>query len=382
MLTKRLTKSGFDFIQWIIDPSYKPKIKQPPQLNELISTGIQRGYNYFYDNFDRIMDILFTMRAFRKTRVGQVDYLYNLVKLNRNLIFADYLPLPNKSLLIVEKSSHGTYIDPSIIGVIDAIEMATGIDHESKNYSQRTKEVRTVKVLYRLMNFYSNFFKNQLAKKEGILRKHVFATRSHFSFRAVIISITKPHRYNEIHIPWHIGLTVLKVHILNKLMKLGFEYNKAVGYIYSKIKCYDPLLDQILNELIEESPNSEGIACSLLRNPSLLQGSIHSARITKVKTSVADPTISLSILVVKGLNADFDGDALSCALDIDNNITTMMKPLEYHNNAFVMDKPWVVSDNVAIPKTVVATIANWLYIPDPVNEITLAKSNQLPWIAE
>lgn len=304
MLSKRFTKSGFDFIQWIMDPSYKPKVKQPPQLNELLTTGIQRGYNYFYENFDKIIDILFTMRAFKKTKPGQVDYLYDLIKTNRELMFSSYLPLPNKSLLIIEKSTHGTYIDPSIIGVIDAIEMVTGIDSEIKNYTNRAKETRTVKALYRLMEFYSNFFKNQLAKKEGIFRKHVFATRSHFSFRAVIISITKPHQYNEIHIPWHIALTVLKVHLINKLMRLGFEYNKAVGYIYSKIKCYDPLLDSILQELINETPNGEGIPCTLLRNPSLLQGSIHSVKITKVKTNVNDPTISISILIVVPLNAD------------------------------------------------------------------------------
>lgn len=304
MLSKRFTKSGFDFINWIMDPTYKPKVKQPPQLQELISLGIQRGYNYFCDNFDQIMDTLFTMRAFKKTRNTEVDYLYLLLKSNRSIIFSDYLPLPNKALLIIEKINQRTYIDPSILGVIDAIEILTGIDHEGKAYSLRVKESRTVKALYRLMNFYSNYIKNQLAKKEGIFRKHIFATRSHFSFRAVIISITKPHLYNEIHIPWHIALTVLKVHILNKLLRMGFEYNKAVGYIYSKIKTYDALLDSILQELIAESPNGEGIPTTMLRNPSLLQGSIQLMKITKVKTDVNDPTISISILIVKAYNAD------------------------------------------------------------------------------
>lgn len=47
--------------------------------------------------------------------------------------------------------------------------------------------------------------------------------------------------------------------------------------------------------------------------PSLERGSVQLTRITKVKTDPAIPTVSISILIVKGLNADFDGK-LHCRL--------------------------------------------------------------------
>ena len=54
----------------------------------------------------------------------------------------------------------------------------------------------------------------------------------------------------------------------------------------------------------------KGMPCLFHRNPSLLSGSSEYLRITKIKRDTGDNTISLSTLVVKAPNGDFDGDAL------------------------------------------------------------------------
>ena len=41
--------------------------------------------------------------------------------------------------------------------------------------------------------------------------------------------------------------------------------------------------------------------------PSLMRGSAQLTWITKVKPDPDDPTVGISILIVKSLNADFDG---------------------------------------------------------------------------
>lgn len=302
MLTQRFTRSGFDILLWICDTSHRSNCKTPIILDEIQSRGIQRGYNYFVENFDWIMSILFNIKSFRMKKNAR-DYLYELIQRDRNCIFSDYIPLPNKALLVIEGTNVGTYADPVVVGAIDAIETIAGIDSSLFQHSLRVKENRTIKCLSKLADFNDNYYKTSLAKKPGIFRKHVFGSRSHFSFRAVISSITEPHEYDEIHIPWGIATSVLRVHVLNKLLKRGYDANQAIEFINIHAQKYNSELDNIFRELISESPEN-GIPCVTQRNPSLERGSVQLTRITRVKTDPNIPTVSISILIVKGLNAD------------------------------------------------------------------------------
>lgn len=309
MLKNRFKKSGFNIIQWICDTTYRPNVRTPKIVNEMVEQGFHRGYNYFCQNFDEIMGRLFEMRAF-KLKKGQRDYLFELLQDNRDRIFSDFLPLPNKSLLIIEKSNVGVYIDMSIVGAIDAIEMITSIDSPMSEHTIRTKENRAVKAIVKLSEFYESFFKSNLSGKPGILRKHVLGSRTHFAFRAVVTSITNNHEYDEIHIPWGIGVTAFRPHLMNKLLKHGYDHNAAIGFLYGHVEKYHPLLDQLFQELIAESKYN-GIPCIIQRNPSLLHGSAQLVRVTKVKPDPTDHTVSLSILIVVAPNCDFDGKVIA-----------------------------------------------------------------------
>lgn len=358
MLKNRFKKSGFNIIQWLCDTTYRPNVRTPKLVNEMVEMGFQRGYNYFCQNFDSIMAKLFEMRAF-KLKKGQHDYLQELLLDYRDRIFSNFLPLPNKSLLIIEKSNVGIYIDMSIVGAIDAIEMITSIDSPMSEHSVRTKENRAVKAIVKLSEFYESFFKSNLSGKPGILRKHVFGSRTHFAFRAVVTSLTNAHEYDEIHIPWGIGVTAFRPHLMNKLLKRGFDHNAAIGFLYGHVEKYHPLLDEIFNELITES-EFNGIPCIIQRNPSLLQGSAQLVRVKKVKPDPSDHTVSLSILIVTSMNCDFDGDALNLSIAIDNKMARHWQALAPHKNVFVLSKPREVSGNISIPKPVIATMSNWM----------------------
>jgi hypothetical protein len=359
MLDQRFVKSGFNIIQWICDSTYRPNIKQPLIINELSELGIERGYNYFIDHFADIMAVLFNHKEFKKKRQVKTDYLYHLLQDYPERIFSQYIPLPNKSLLILEQNCTGRWIDPIHVGAIDAIMMIAGIDSPFSDYSVKTKERRTVKALSKLSDFYFNFYKTSLSKKSGIFRKHVFGTRSHFSFRAVISSLTNDHAYDEIHVPWSVGITAFQPHLLNKLMKMGIAQNDAIGMLYGHVYKYHPLLDQLLNQLLDESPDRR-IVCIIQRNPSLLAGSAQRVFITKFKTDVHDNTISISILITKAPNADFDGDEMNVSLAIDHYMAERWYGLAPHKNVFELTRPREVSGSIALPKPVVATISNFV----------------------
>ncbi len=311
MLNKKFTKNGFSFIQWLTNTDYQPAVNKPPELAEFISMGAIRGYNNFVNNFDTYLDLLYSIRYF-KPKGDDDDKLKQLIVEQRDCVFSTYLPLPNKSLMIIEDTKVGIYVDPIVVGAIDAIRTINSIDAPLSTYTVRQKENRTAKTIAMLADFYYKLYHEVLAGKNGIYRKHIFGTRNHFSCRAVIGSNTKSHQYDEVHIAWGHACTMLKIHIVNKLLnKYNYTPNQATAFVQDCTTRYDPLMDSIFQELIEESPE-KGIPCTYGRNPSLARGSLQKMRITKVKIDIDDPTISMSIIAVSQFNADFDGLISRC----------------------------------------------------------------------
>lgn len=382
MLNRKFTRSGFEILRWICDTTYKPQVKVPPVMEAvqtlLTTLNIQRGYNNFVAQFDRIIAGLFELKVFR-LRKGVIDPLQDAIRQQRDCVFSEYLPLPNRSLLVIEETNVGTYVDPIITGAVDAIRTMVAIDNPLANHSTRTKENRTIKTIAQLAEFYEGLYRFTLAKKEGIFRKHVFGTRSHFSFRAVISSLTDEHDYDELHIPWGIGVSVLRIHLMNKLLRRGMVPNQAIAFLNEHSQKYHPLLEELFQLLIDECPY-KGIPVVFQRNPSLERGSAQAMYITKVKTDVSIPTVSLSILSVKGFNADFDGDQLNGTLSLDLLTAEELVKLAPHMSTFDLNDPRRVSKNLSMPKPVVSTIANWMHSnhEEDIDPVKAARMQLLP----
>jgi hypothetical protein len=371
-------KSNFDVVRWICDTSYKPQaVKEPPVVDYIRKAGIPRGYNNFVENFDEIMDFMFNLKFYSKKKLAP---LKQLIKEYRHAVFSTHLPLPNRSLLVLEETNHGTYVDPTAPIAVNAIRMMVGIDGPLSVHTPRVKENRTIKMIIETANFYDENSRTVLAKKEGIFRKHIFGTRSHFSFRAVISSLTDNHRYDEIHIPWGIGVAVFELHLQNMLRRRGYTPSQANAFLAEHTQKYHPMLDEMFNLIISRSPIGGGVPCVLQRNPSLARSSAQAMFITKVKTDVNIPTISMSILSVVGFNADFDGDQLNCTLSLDHVTANDLYRLAPHQSAFDLNAPRTISRNLSKPKTAIATFSNWLHwdqpeTPDPA---ILQRMNMIP----
>jgi hypothetical protein len=260
---------------------------------------------------------------------------------------------------LIESTDVGTYIDPIIIDAVNAIETLVGLETDGAEYSSKVKETRTTKALLLLSSYFENFFKLRLSKKTGIVRKHVFGSSTHFSFRGVISSITEPHKYGDIHLPWAMANALLRPHLINKLMSRGFKLTQAINFLHSHSEVHHPLLEEIHTQLLYETGRG-GLHCIITRNPSLTHSSAQFLRISKIKTDPADFTIGLSILIVRGYNADFDGDALNGMLAIDEETIKAWYCLSPHSNIFELTTPKKMAGNNSIPKPVLATMANWL----------------------
>ncbi len=356
ILNKAFTISNFQLIRWICDTTYNES-RPFKETTQLLEMGVQRGYNFFLENFDWVIEQLCQLKIFTKSpKIENIEIVLQMIKEYRDCLFCNYLPLPNRVLLVIEDTSMGRYVDYTYFSLIDAIQMIASIDtvkNKKKkkanlvienisvnkilgqtpepeefinlstgeisaspglltdNVSMKKKENRTVKMISALSNFYNNYNRNNLGSKQGMIRKHVISSRNHFSFRTVISSITVPHVYDELHVPWGAAVGSLRYHILNKLSKQGMTCNQAIEFINNYARRYHPKLDDIFKELINESVNidketgiiTNGIPCVLIRNPSLARGSALKLRITQVKPDPETLTMSLSILSVVSLNA-------------------------------------------------------------------------------
>lgn len=301
MLKERFKKNGFCVIQYLMDIHYRPTNTNTTVYEGVSKMGFIRGYNYFIENFWTIVDTLLDSKLFASPVKKKDDVaLRGLFEKYKDNIFSDVLPLPNKALLVVERTHVSYYVDPNIRKALDAIMSMSGIDSEDSMLTPAKVELRVARCLLTLADFHYSYIKNNLSPKEGVIRRNIFGSRAHFTTRGVITSITKPHDYRVVELPWLLGNAILRPHILNKLKRKGYRLVEAVNFLHRYADTYNDMLSSIHSEIISE--NITGIPMLMARNPTLLIGSQMPVRAI-IKPDTSDKTIGISILNVNPLNA-------------------------------------------------------------------------------
>lgn len=408
----------FNIIKYLVNTDYRPNRQHHGRwMDDIERMGIKRGLNYFYNHFDEIVEKLTSIPQFSSTKdkKEKLRDMLTFIDMYRDRIFADHIPVHNKTILVIENTKFGTYMDTTLKTVIDAVRNIAGIDSPIKDFSVSQKENRAAKFSESMSDFSRDYEKNFVAGKPGLVRKHVYATRCWFSFRAVINSLTEPHHHDEIHLPWALAVTTFRLHLMGKLYRRGFGHNDASYFLNAHTHVYHPLLNELFDELLNESPYElsptieasiqngkmvinelpggiidvrdevrhvedgqrnpaakRGIPCIFGRNPSMYRTSIQRMFITKIKTDPKIMSISYPIISVAGPNADFDGDQMFGFLTMDNWTTDELRYLAPHFGAWKLSGPRKIGDNMPLPKPIVSSLVSYLYdypqqerVPDP-----------------
>lgn len=352
-------------LEWLVNPSYRMEDGAPwsVKVQRMEELGIPRGLNHFYENFDAIMDQYFKLFPNRKLSQQEVD-LREYIRQYRGLIFCRHIPMMSKVGFVVEENETGSYADQVMPLAIDALRMITSIDRSFTAKTLASRELRTVQCIQRMAQFYTRFIKEVLSKKPGVWRKHVFGGRAHFTGRAVINSLSEAHHYEELHVPWSFACQIFSLHLTNKLLKMGWHPVQIKQHIDTYTLQYCPLLDGLFKEIIAET-DYIGYPCLFQRNPTLVRASMQRLYITKVKTDVNINSISISVLIIKGPNADFDGDEMNMMLINDKITHERFSRYAPHQSAISIARPYELSGNLAMSSQVVTTIANYLYEKRP-----------------
>jgi len=310
-LVATFKKNGVSIIEWLIDPYYKPPKNNSGQvIARLEALGVQRGLKNFIFNFDQIITILTANTLFSNKKKAPLQRFKEWIDRNRDRLFPQALPIPSKLSFILEDLAVGRFADHNMADALDAVSTIASLNSGITAPSQQQRESRAVKACAQLASFYEGQCRSSLGDKPGLFRRHVFGTRPAMSFRAVITSLSANHRYDEMHLPWSLSVSLFRVHIYNYLLKMGLSPLECRKQIAEAIIKFDPVIYDILNNLISTHSSGKGWPSFLQRNPSLKRLSAQRLFITKIKTDVEDYTISFSVLVLKGMNADFDGRAL------------------------------------------------------------------------
>lgn len=302
MMVDKFTQNQVSFIRWLTNPNYRVPGRLPPKLMKMLEYGHIRSYNYFIENYDEVLkDLVF---GDGRTKVSRAHAeLYELLIKHKDKILVKHLPIPSKVAFVIEESVGRKWADKTMNLAINAVRRMQETEEAIDTLSMRGVETRTVSILDSLGEFYHEFLLKNWDGKTQIFRKHIFGARLHFTARGVITSLTNVHNKSELHFPWALSTQLFKIHIASKLIHRGYSAENAQALINGHAHVYHPLLDEIFQELIAESPYM-GLPVLFQRNPTLSRASAQLLYVTVVKPNPADNTISNSILAISGSNAD------------------------------------------------------------------------------
>lgn len=319
-----------NIIDWLcrmpVKNSVQAKYNEHILIQRYKDLGFKRGLNNFYHQLDKFIELAFTPKLYGTTSEQKSKERREIAKQwlikNRDKLFTKYLPLPSRVTFVREDVEKTGYVDRNVQLCIDAVNTMLNIKISEAKVNPnnemavarltRLKEDRTALASAQLAKFYYDYVSKSLSKKSGTIRKHIYGTRSNFTFRAVITSIFEPfevidgekvwHHYQDVHLPWGVGLNVFSLHITNKLLRLGYTPREANKLITEHVNVYHPLLDDLMRLIIKEHPYGK-FPILLNRNPTLLIQSVQLLYITKIKKDPAIRSMSLSLLVLPGYNA-------------------------------------------------------------------------------
>ena len=361
-------------IDWLCRLPSAAKAKESKGIARLKAFNFKRGLNAFAEDFDRFLEVANHSEIAKGKSLHAKERLefINTLKKHKDKVFCQYLPLPSKVAFVIEDDGTNSTIDANVHHCIDAATTILtlplgekGLDlNDPKVYARvlRRREDRAYTASVQLAGFYESFIRENLGKKPGWYRKHVCGGRLKFSFRGVITSIYEPHCHTDVHLPWLIGVNLFALHISNRLLKMDYSPREISRLIAEHTNVYHPLLDKLMHEIIADHPKGRW-PIMFQRNPILARLSNQNLYVSKVKTNPEVRSISLSVNVLKGFNADFDGDEMNGIALLDKFTSDALQYMEPQHAVLDHQKPRQVSGFHELSSPFMGTLASWINEP-------------------
>lgn len=250
----------FDVLRYLSDTSYNPT-KKPEYIHGLLSLVGKRSYPNMLNNFVKIIEYIKNVSKFKRDShlLQTLNDIINIWEERKKDIFSKHLPIHNKKLFVMEATNKGRFINLLVSTTIDVVN---GWLLSNEDLSENKMSNLTAKTISMLSESDKGIVKDYIAGKKKLLRKHIFGFRVPFSFRCTITSIPGPHKYDEVEIPYNIGVTAFKPMILNIMVnRYKIPFMEAQRHIYAHVNTVSPLISEILDIITEESPGGRIHLC-------------------------------------------------------------------------------------------------------------------------
>lgn len=272
ILDQNTNTKEFNFLQYLTNTKYKLNYDRlssketKRKVDRLLERNFERGLNAFIENFEDIIAFFFQANIISKNKAE----LSAFIEHSKESMFPRVLPIPSKVCMVVESTTSGTYIDKPILLAVDAALSMASLNTTKVRLKPIDVQNITANAIATLSQFHQIYDKDRLARKVGLFRREVFSGSLYFTGRNVITSLSKPHSYDQIEIPWGMAMQLFKYHIMSKLYDRGYTPNRALAMVYENVlnDIPNPIIAEIIDELIAEANGGRGISCTLNRNSS------------------------------------------------------------------------------------------------------------------
>lgn len=323
-----INHNTFNPIHFLTISTYKPNKEHKAYL-AMQAWGVERSWNYFVANIrelvPRVLQLIVdtTSRKFDHEMKAMVD----LVNYHDDLIYCDVIPVINKLMLAIEQTGDIKRKSPTTekygLAITDLISLPTNpktIIPDAK-YIKRANDI-TGKMYKGLNEFFDDTYKRE-GKKGGLLRGDTLGLRSPFTWRGVIVQITRPHLGDELELPWTASTYLFEPQILRILCDdMAMSPQEALEFIEARRRVHCTILKDMFKRILY-SFTDRGCPSYHVRYPTLYQLSGQVQYVNVVKDDPEDKTIGVPAASLAGMNADFDGKSTVLILDTNMVIITI-----------------------------------------------------------
>ena len=290
-------------------------------LNDLDIKKEDVCLNTFVERYDDIMEFLLNgpgLRTYTKIGVRAPAY-YEIYKHSRDVVFSDYLKVPNRQSTILENSGRNVYATKNQLEVNRLIIDIADTKRSDDFYALNVKDIRhnndvvgnSLVELSEILN--GKISKSHLFGKYQLSRHHVSSGSIPFTGRAIIASETGILDNSKLIIPWRMALNICYYHIFNAFYRDGLSPKQAAKKFNLAGYAFDEKISKIFERVEQECKS----AIQAGRNPSNEYLSLR-VFFMKVNRCLEDESIHIPILACGEYNSDFDGDQMYVMLLLDN----------------------------------------------------------------
>lgn len=290
------------------------------------------GMMEFHDRFDEIIEYYHKKQ---KTQSKQ-DY-YEVIVNNKDKIFAHSIPVYTTLLRPYRVENGELHYEKTnaIYKIMVSIAQKINADSNKMENSRIVKAAYLFDLQMKYMELFDEINKI-LSRKKGQIRQ-LFGGRFNFTARSVIIPSNKLN-IDEVKLSYSCLCGLLQQVIINILNKsYGMSYNEAYEYLDEHREHEDPIIVGIIQGLIDSKKREgkRGLPLIINRNPTISFGGIVGVYCVGISKGF---TMEISLQILKGLAADFDGDTLNILLLINEAFTEMVMATFNPRNNFMISK--------------------------------------------